>query len=118
MKVQLETNENGNGHCFVNREPGDPKFRNGTWGSGESRLLYHVKQILNRQGYNFIKKRMWKDGHMVSEQQLYLRERKPKNGRLLGIYSHFWQIRGAEEDFNKNGEVMFTVQNLVERDVK
>lgn len=40
MKVSLEATT-----CTVIREEGDIKFYNTGWGTGESRLLYHVKNI-------------------------------------------------------------------------
>jgi len=110
MKVRLQTNR-----CIVIREPGDPGFYGNLNAAGESKLLHHVKKELNKQGFDFIKKRMWKDGHMVDDMQQYLRERKPvfADGikRQLCIYSTFWQIRGANDDFNK-GRVVFGVENI------
>lgn len=102
----------------VIREPGDEKYRDGEWGSGESRLLYHVKlRILNGEVENqgdlptdVIKKRMWKDGHLVDVDQLYLRTRKPchkdKDGdkMYLAIHNTHWAIRGLDTDFNEDGE--------------
>jgi len=101
----------------VEREPGDPKFRDGQWGSGESRLLHHVKKkIVAGEVENwgvwptdFIKKRMWKDGHMVDSNQLYLRSRKPllKDGAgdkiYIAIHNTHWAIRGIDTDFNEDG---------------
>lgn len=42
----------------VIKEPEDPKFSGKVNAKGESRLLYHIKNILNTQGYDLIKKRM------------------------------------------------------------
>jgi hypothetical protein len=107
MKVEI----NGT-ICKVTRETGDPKFYGVVNASGESRLLYHVKHILNRQGYDLIKKRMWKDGHLVDDLQQYLRTGSPKSPKPhICIYNSDWAIRGAEENFNKNGEVELTVIN-------
>jgi hypothetical protein len=42
MKVELI------GHsCIVTKEPGDPHFSGRINAAGESRLLYHIKKILN-----------------------------------------------------------------------
>jgi hypothetical protein len=98
MKVTIDGNI-----CRVEKEKGDPIFRNGEWGSGESRLLYHVKQILNKRGMDLIKKRMWKDGHMVSKDQLYLRSRNFRGKRITAIWNNFFQIRGANYNFNEYG---------------
>lgn len=102
----------------VIREPGDPIFRDGEWGSGESRLLYHVKKkIIAGEVENWddlptdiIKKRMWKDGHLVDTDQLYLRSREyhcittKKDKLYLTIHSTHWAIRGIDTDFNEDGK--------------
>lgn len=103
--------------CRVEKEKGDPKFVDGEWGSGESRLLYKVKNILNSQGWDLVKKRMWKDGHMVDEQQQYLRSRKAKDKKIMAIYSTFYQIRGANDDFNNNGVVELQIENLFQEKI-
>lgn len=108
------------------KEKGDPYFRNGEWGSGESRLLYHLQKKLNKgEIENFpytkmewIKKRMWKDGHLVDDNQLYVRTKKPyktdKDGNkfYLAIWNTRWAIRGAEEDFNKYGEISLQLEEI------
>ena len=102
----------------VIREAGDPVFRDGEWGSGESRLLYHVKKkIIAGKVENWglfltdiIKKRMWKDGHLVDDSQLYLRSRKyysidgAGDKLYLAIHNTHWAIRGIDTDFNEDGE--------------
>jgi len=99
--------------CTVIREKGDPVCRGIYRAAGESRLLYHIKQTLNRQGYDFIKKRMWKDGHMMDDRQQYLRERRAqKDGRQLCIYNGCWAIQGIEENFNNNGETFLVVYDI------
>ena len=113
MKIALNKN-----CCIVEREKSDPKFYGDYMAKGESLLLNFLKKELNKQGYDFIKKRMWKDGHLVDEIQQYIRERKvvkTKDGnRMLAIYNTFWQIRGANEDFN-DGKVILGIENLVEK---
>lgn len=109
MKVEIKGNE-----CIITREQDDPRFKDGGFAggnAGESRLLYHVKNILNKRGYDLIKKRMWRDGHMVDDLQQYLRTRKPTGdpNKDIYIYNNFWQIRGAEEDFNKDGQVILSI---------
>jgi len=101
------------GYCIVEREPGDPVFRDSSWGSGESRLLYHVKRILNKRGHDFIKKRMHKDGHMVSENQLYLRTRRTWHSlTCFAIWNSNWAVAGVERDFNENGIVILAFDDL------
>jgi len=102
MKAEIKMNETGiHGTCTVIKEDGDPKFKN------ESQLLYHLKNLLNTMGFSMIKKRMWKDGHLVSEEQQYLREKK-KSSRQLCIYNSSWQIEGVEKEFNENGKVVLS----------
>lgn len=93
------------------REENDPKFYGRVNGAGESRLLYHIKVHLNNYGFDLIKKRMHKDGHLVDDLQQYLRTRWERSGTPhVMIYSGFWMIRGAEQDWNKGKVtlVMFT----------
>jgi hypothetical protein len=74
----------------------------------DSQLLYQVKQKLNSMGFDFIKKRMWKDGHLVDDSQLYLRERK-HNGYPTMVWYPGYQINYAYEDFN-NGCVCYSLE--------
>jgi len=114
MKVELTLIGDGaGGVCTVTREPSDPAFSGVRNAAGESRLLHHVKRELNRQGYDFVKKRMHKDGHGVSKYQQYLRERVVKPGRrCLAIYNGRFQIEGADEPFRKKGEVVLCVEDI------
>ena len=97
MKVKLEKKT-----CIVTREDGDKRM------STESQLLYHVKLELQKQGHDVIKKRMWKDGHMVSDHCQYVRERKGK----FGIWDEQYPIRDIVEDFRKVGRVVLSVAEL------
>jgi len=91
MNVELNYRK---GTCTVTREDGDPKLYGGSWGSGESQLLYWIKRTLNSCGHDLIKKRMWKDGHMVSDDQLYLRTRSPRSkSPHIMIRSGFFALR-------------------------
>ena len=112
MKVHLSFSTK---ECYVWREKGDPKFRDSGWGSGESRLLYHVQQILKKEGHDLIKKRMHKDGHMYGDEKMqYLRTRSPKSARPhIYIYDAEWQLRNSATDFNENGEVTFRMETEV-----
>lgn len=102
MNIQLNFNTR---ECIVTREPDDPKF----YGAyvGESRLLYHIVQKLREQGHDVIKKRMWKDGHLVDDKQQYIRTRDVNTGFM--IWNHRWNIVGAEQDYN-NGQVILSLQ--------
>ena len=109
MKVTLTETQ-----CIVKRQPGDPKYRDGGWGTGESRLLYHVKKILNeRHGCKLIKKRMQADGHMYGDEKTqYLRSKNPRDKTVMCIYDNEYAIRNSAEDFNKLGRVVFRVEYL------
>jgi len=94
------------------REKGDPKFYGELEAKGESNLLHYIKTELNKQGYDLIKKRMAKDGHMVSDIQQYLRTRSSKSkGPHIMIYNAYWQIASANDDWNKLGTVELAVVN-------
>lgn len=96
-------------NLIVTREPGDPKYYGVINGKGESNLLHAIKNQLNKDGYDLIKKRMWKDGHMVDDMQQYLRTRKKGAGKAdIYILNNYWAIRGADVDFN-NGETTLNV---------
>ena len=95
----------------VIREKGDPKFYGkynqcGGWGSGESKLMHHIKKKLITMGYDVIKKRMWKDGHMMGEEQQYIRTRKTKGEGSFYIYDSHYSIRNLAKVWNKNGEIV------------
>lgn len=97
--------------CIVEREESDPKRFN-----TESTLLHHIKKQLIKQGFDLIKKLMWKDGHLVDSDQHYLRARKENKDDPLKdvmIYNNHWAIRGNEEDYNKEGKCTFTVMPIV-----
>jgi len=106
MQVVIQGNQ-----CIVTREPNDPKFKDGGWGSAESRLLFHVKQELIKQGYNLIKKHMWKDGHLVDDHCQYLRTRKPSGipDKDIYVWDSQYQVRNIAEDFNNIGRVFYNV---------
>ena len=94
-----------NSHSIlIIKEDSDPKFYR------ESTLLYHIKKMLNQDGYNLIKKLMWKDGHLVSDSQHYLRTKnKSCNKPHICMWDNDYQIRLLHKDFNNNGHVCLTV---------
>jgi len=111
--------------CYFYRQPCDPVFcpnRTGSswsppgWYGAESRLLHHVKLILNHRGYDLIKKRMWKDGHLFgTEHTQYLRSRDIKSTPSLCIYHANSAVEIAAESFNKLSMVELAVEyGLVE----
>ena len=107
MKVRIEE-----GECIVTREPGDPKFSGIRNAAGESRLLYHIKRILNARGFNLVKVHMAKDGNLVDDMQQYLRPAglHPTSDKAnIAIYNVYWAIQGADEILNEDGEGSLTV---------
>jgi hypothetical protein len=86
----------------VKKEKGDPIFHRSGWADAESTFLYHVKQELEKQGFDCIKKRMWKDGHMVDDEQQYIRDRTPDY--KWAIYNDCWTVHDAGMEFNEHGE--------------
>lgn len=115
MKITLNIDPNtGDGTCLVEREPGDRRYRRGGFGgTAESHFLHHVKQALVKQGYDVIKKRMHRDGHMVDEFQQYLRERTVRKGkRCLTLRNGSWALYDAGERFNEDGRVELLVENI------
>ena len=106
--MKLEMREHS---LVVTKEPGDPRFSGIVNAAGESRLLYHIKKQLNAQGFNLIKKRMWKDGHLMDNLQQYLRTQKPSGdpSKDIYIYNSMWNIEGAEVELNKTGSVILSI---------
>jgi hypothetical protein len=93
------------------REENDPKFYGITHAKGEHALFHFIKKIMNARGFSLIKKRMQKDGHMMGDEyQPYLRTKNPRvKGPHVMLYSGFYQIRGANEDWNE-GSVTLLMQ--------
>ncbi|ODT99465.1 MAG: hypothetical protein ABS79_04475 [Planctomycetes bacterium SCN 63-9] len=105
--------------CYVYREPGDPVFRPNRcrsswsppgWCAAESRLLHNVQKILNRRGYDLLKKGMWRDGHMFgSEHSQYLRSRNLRSVPSLYVYHADAALEVAAENYNVLGRVVLDV---------
>lgn len=98
---------------IVVREAGDPKFYGTAGAKGESNFLYWLKTILNSEGRDLIKKRMWKDGHMVDDLQQYLRTRKLTPGGMnTALYNDHWAISGLNDDWNTEGKAILRLTAL------
>lgn len=97
MKVELKENS-----CVVTRDNNEKFYR-------ETTLMHHVKKELIRQGHDVIKKRMWKDGHLVDEQQEYIRTRNKdeRKGEVWCLFFEQYALRRMYEDYN-NGELILT----------
>ena len=92
----------------VFREKGDKAYYGVMNAAGESNLFYAIKKYLNARGYDLIKKRMHKDGHMVDVMQQYIRTRKPTGDPEKDIYilNGMWAIDGAEVDYNAGSVIL------------
>lgn len=105
MKVEL-----GKYHCTITREKGDPKVYN------ESLLLHKIKLELIRQGHDVIKKRMWKDGHLMGDDKLqYIRSRNlskkfQDSHDFIMVYDGDWAIRAMEKDYN-DGRLVLNLEH-------
>ncbi len=113
MKIEIREHD-----VLVTREKGDPAYYGIQNAAGESKLFYAIKNKLISQGHDLIKKRMAKDGHMVSDMQQYIRTRKttgnPEND--IAIYNTFWQIEGAEKRFNEGSVSLGLIRGIFEKD--
>lgn len=75
----------------------------------DSTLYYHIAKHLNNMGYSVIRKEMVKDGHMVSENVYYIRDKK---------WRYCWydldaNIRSITKAYNK-GKVLVLVKRIWE----
>ena len=98
----------------VIKEEKDPMFYGTKGNKGESRFLYHLQKALLLSGFDFVKKRMSSDGHLVSDYQQYLRVRnlkKLKDGDIYCLYNSQWAIRGLNDDFNE-GKAVLVVERV------
>jgi len=106
MKVELKQEA-----CIITKEEGDKpiKTSRGGWGSPESGFLYLIKKELIKQGYDVIKKLMWKDGHLVSDYDHYIRTRKVKGPNSFAIWDGNHAIRSCAEDYKRDGMVILNL---------
>lgn len=95
MKVTL-----GGCECLVEREANDPPIKD------ESHLLYQVKKVLQAQGFDVVKKPMWKDGHLVSGDQRYVRTRDWG----FCVWDGAFDIHNSAQEYNRDGKFTFGVE--------
>lgn len=74
----------------------------------ESDLFFRLKKTLQALGEDVIKKLMYKDGHMVSDYDYYVRSRNAKEVGSYGIYNPSSSIRDGAEVYNREGSVILT----------
>lgn len=91
------------------RESNDPRPSN------ESHLLHMIKKNLIAQGFDVIKKRMWKDGHMVADTCQYIRSRNVKDPDGFMLWDDQYAVRDLAQDYRKNGIVTLHCVPCVEQ---
>ena len=97
MKLKFNNNE------LVIERTDNKKFYN------ESNLLHQVKKHLIKMGYDVIKKRMYKDGHLMGDDETqYIRDRNWK----FAIYDSQCdgRCRLLHEEYNQDGTITLAVQ--------
>jgi len=102
MRVELKSYS-----CIVFRD-NDSKIYS------ESLFFHKLKTELIKQGYDVIKKQMWKDGHLVDDNQYYVRSRETKENktdmrRSFAVYDTQYAFQFAYEPYNKDGQVTLAV---------
>lgn len=92
----------------------------------ESAIFLLVKQVMNKlnlmgvlppngQGnIRWIKKKMWKDGHITDNSRYYVREQRKGNGnqRMLAIHDPDYAIRSLSDSLRTEGSVRLTITDL------
>ncbi len=79
--------------------------------------MYNVQKILNERGYDLLKKRMWRDGHMFGgEHNQYVRSRDVKSVPSMYVYHANAALEVAAESFNTLGRVRLDVAYGVGRE--
>lgn len=101
----------GDGWVSFHREEGDRRYHGMRFAKGEHNLLHFIAKWLNERGFAVIKKRIQKDNHMMGDEyQPYIRCRdRRKDFPHVYIYSGFYALYGANEDWNKNGQVTLLI---------
>lgn len=92
----------------VTKEEHDPKIKRQDYqAAGESHLLHHIKTTLNKAaGVDFlVKKRMWKDGHLMDDSQQYIKTaRKGADVPHIYLFNNSWAMYGLDQAWHEAGE--------------
>lgn len=100
MKIEINRIDKDSGTMTITLESGDNK----NW--SDSTMLYHVKQTLQKMGYDVIKKRMWKDGHMVDDEQQYIKTRSHKVDKdSFCAWQVYYSVRTMADENKKYGSI-------------
>jgi hypothetical protein len=94
---------------YMDIDQTDRRERYPVTAAGESRFLYHVKNLLNAHGFDLIKRPPQKDGHLTSE-SYYLRTRSSRSDtpHIYVIDKHY-AIRLVTEEFNRGSTTLSIV---------
>lgn len=98
----------GSSGVAVLRDISDPLFH-----GDDSRFLYHVKKSLVRLGYDCIKKKAWKDGHLVDNEMYYIRSRD----RVWYLYDPRHAERSCARDFDNDRTIILSLVGRMDRKV-
>jgi hypothetical protein len=102
--MQIELSHDGN-KITVYRESSDRKY-----GKRESQFYYDLKKAISEKfGVDVVKKLAHKDGHLVDDNQYYIRHRKGE----WCIYYEDHALRYVTEDFDA-GKVTLNVYRFIE----
>lgn len=105
------------GYVTFHRDRSDPRFYGMRFAKGEHALMHRLAQWLNARGFDLIKKRAQDDSHLIGDvYQPYLRCRKPRGGfPHIYIWSGFYALRGANEDWNKGSVTLLLETDVFEK---
>lgn len=81
----------------------------------ETLFWYKLKQLLQSQGFDVIRKEMAKDGHMVDDHEFYVRSRNLKKKKSFWIYDPYWNIDWTHAEYNKLGKVNLSIEYNVDK---
>ena len=106
MEIKMKHNDYGNVVLEVKRGEKDAAI------SKESTFYYQLAKEVNKLfGWDTIRKEMCKDGHMVSDGQFYLVDRK----RQFGFFQTDWATYDVCKDYyNKRDVVVLSVHDMRE----
>jgi len=105
------------GYVTFHRDKSDPRIYGTRFAKGEHALMHRLAKWLNVRGFDLIKKRAWRDNHLIGDAyQPYLRCRKPrKDVPHIYIWSGFYALHGANEDWNKGSVTLLVETDVFER---
>jgi hypothetical protein len=98
-------------YVVFHREVGDRRYYGVRRAAGEHALFHAIRVFLNSHGFSVIKKRAWKDGHLLDDYQPYVRARSPRVGiPHIAIWNGLYALRGTNEAWNKEGKVILLLE--------